>query len=185
MSRHPVARSPLDSRSLTHVVISAVVATVMAAVVMTLALALWIWITVSGGVDDAFRWDRPTEGDAEVVAAREAAVERQEVEGDAQLVTPVVEALGAQAAWVGSKLVVPPCEVGEHDWKVDDDFDLACQTSVMHIVAVPDRADFRSESERLDAALQADGWRPFAHGYEDQGIGTAVTVTLTESYFRE
>ena len=175
MSQHPST----DPASHPNAFVTLIVVVLMTPIVLGLAFCLYVWIVLSGGVDDAFRWDRPMEGDPEVVAAREAAVARQEVGADAQVVTPVAGALGAQAAWVGSKLAVPPCEVGEHHWKIDDDFDLACQTSVMHLVAVPDRADFRAESERLDAALLAEGWKWFAHGYEDEGIGT-MAATLDD-----
>jgi hypothetical protein len=56
--------------------------------------------------------------------------------------------------------VVPPCQEGQHNWKIDDDFDLACSQARREVVTVPDQGSFRPAMVRLDEALRAQGWRP-------------------------
>lgn len=125
---------------------------------------LWLYVALSGGWDDAFRFDRPTESDPEVQAARDEAEPRL-VEESAGRVSEVVRpALGPDAARAGWVVLRHPCEVGMHDWKVDDDFDLACHLEVMEVVTLPDRTGFRAEMVALDEALRAEGWTSDEYG---------------------
>lgn len=121
---------------------------------------LLLWVDLSGGWDDAFRFDRPEEGDPEVVEAQEA-VQGPFVESSrARTDEVVVPSLGVGVMARGSGVVRPRCLVGQHNYKVDDDFDLNCELHAIEVVAMADRADFRTDMEALDVALTADGWQP-------------------------
>jgi len=112
------------------------------------------------GVFESLGGDPPREGDPEVVAARQdsAAALQQEV----ALVTEsaVLPALPPGSALLAEVEVTPPCQEGQHNWKIDDDFDLACSQSRREVVSVPDRTSFRADMLQLDQALRANGWHP-------------------------
>jgi hypothetical protein len=112
------------------------------------------------GALDRLGGDPPREGDPEVVAAREASAVA--LRQDAALVTQsaVLPSLPAGAALLAQGEVVPPCQEGQHNWKINDDFDLACSQSRREVVTVPDTVSFRADMVRLDEALRAQGWRP-------------------------
>lgn len=166
---------------------------VIAAVVLTPLLVggvflLWLWVSMSGGLDDAFRLDRPQEGDAEVVAAQEKASgpfrEAMRDHTD-QVVIPAV----GDATLLGRAELPPECTVGQHNWKRDDDFDLACELVAIEVVSVLRRAGFRDDMVRLDAALRAQGWTTqwsfgldrVLTGYWDQ-LAEPGTVTSVDDY---
>lgn len=121
---------------------------------------LLLWVDLSGGWDDAFRFDRPEDGDPEVVAAQEA-VQGPFIEASrARTDNVVVPSLGMGATPRGSGVVRPSCLVGQHNWKVDDNFDLSCELHAIEVVAMADHVGFRADMEALDVALEADGWQP-------------------------
>lgn len=104
--------------------------------------------------------DRPEEGDPEVVAAREVASRALTADTDRLTVAVVAPALGPAAERVGRGEVHPPCSVGQHNWKIDDDFDLACDLYRVEVVAAPRRETFTADMQALDEALRAEGWTP-------------------------
>jgi hypothetical protein len=112
------------------------------------------------GVLDSLGGDPPREGDPEVVAARQES--GAALEQEAALVTQsvVLPSLPPGSQLLARGEVVPPCQVGQHNWKINDDFDLACSQSRREVVAAPDQASFRADMMDLDEALRAQGWRP-------------------------
>jgi hypothetical protein len=104
--------------------------------------------------------DRPQPDDAQVVAARDAAASRLTADADRLTAAVVIPALGPAAQRVGRGQVEPPCAVGQHNWKIDDDFDLACDLSRVEVVAAPRRETFTADMQALDEALRAEGWTP-------------------------
>lgn len=145
---------PMSRRRLVTGIVAAVVLTPL---VVGGVFLLWLWVGMSGGLDDAFRFDRPQAGDPEVVAAQEAAAGpfREAVRHDTErVVLPVVSG----SALLGSAELPPDCTEGQHNWKRDDDFDLVCDLPVIEVVSVPGKAGFRDDMVRLDVALRAQGW---------------------------
>jgi hypothetical protein len=102
----------------------------------------------------------PEEDDPEVVAAREVAARELSADTDRLAVAVVAPALGPGSAHLGRGQVEPPCHVGQHNWKIDDDFDLACGLQRIEVVSAPRRASFATDMEALDSALRAEGWVP-------------------------
>lgn len=96
-------------------------------------------------------------------------------------------ALGPGAARVGRGEIRPPCAVGQHNWKIDDDFDLACDLYRVEVVAAPRRATFSADMQALDEALRAEGWTPSPVGTMAEELqdfeGDVVTLSGT-SYTR-
>lgn len=130
----------------------------LAAAVSVLLLGAGLfYVSLLGGFDELWKGQRPQETDPEVVAARERASADLRVSG--QLL-----ARTAQASTSGTRLatgeVRSPCSVGQHNWKIDDPYDLSCDLGRLEIVASPSAAAFREHMVALDAALTADGWAP-------------------------
>ena len=127
--------------------------------------------------------DRPEPDDPQVVAARDAAATRLTADADRLSVAVLAPALGPSAQRVGRGQVEPPCAVGQHNWKIDDDYDLACDLQRIEVVAAPTRQTFASDMRALDTALRAEGWAPSQVGsMTDQlrdwsGDVTALTGT--------
>jgi hypothetical protein len=131
------------------------------AVAPVVLFALWIGLVIvslSGGFDDLFAGDPPRQGGPEVVAARNEAARELAADSARLTAAVVVPALGAAAAPVGRGEVTPSCQEGQHNWKIDDDFDLACDLDRVEVVAVAQRGAFHADMVALDAALRADGW---------------------------
>jgi hypothetical protein len=153
---------------------------IAAAVVVLLLVAFVAALAVqlSGGVDELFDRTHPTQDDPEVVAARADArrqLDAQLARLSEQVVLPAVPGSrvaqssgdidpGFTGAGRGSD-----CAVGQHNWKVDDPFDLAC-VEVRHAVVASPATDVAATLAALDRALQADGWRPEA------GAGLAAAI---------
>lgn len=127
--------------------------------------------------------DRPEEDDPPVVAARDAAARQLTADADRLTAALVQPALGPGAVPVGRGEVRPPCTVGQHNWKIDDDFDLACDLYRIEVVAAPRRETFTADMRTLDQALRAEGWSPspvgtMADELEDfEGDVTALSGT--------
>lgn len=158
--------------------IAAVVLLAAVAVAATLAAQL------SGGWDEVLDWTHPTASDPEVVAARtqagaeaDAAMER--LVGDVVLpalvggrvVTPALSGTAAQQ----DETLGSGCEEGQHDWKRDDPFDLAC-IEVRRTIVAADSADVRSQLVALDAALQAEGCQ------SDANSGLQFTIDYWDQF---
>lgn len=144
------------------------VLTLVLAPVVALAVGAAVVVAVfSGGVDELFRGDPPRQGDPEVVAAR------QEAAAD---LADELDAVGALARSVpsgspvrlGGGLVDPGCRQGQHNWKIDDDYDLLCRLERVELFAVPGAARFRADMEALDEALRDAGWRSTTHSPLDR-----------------
>lgn len=107
----------------------------------------WLVVALSGGIDDVLS-GRVDADDERVVAAREAA--------ERDLAAEAGELPSAGAAVAQSSH--DECVVGQHNWKIDEDFDLEC-THARGLVLPPDDVDgFREEATALHETLVADGW---------------------------
>ena len=131
--------------------------------------------------------DGPEEDDPQVVAARDTAARELTADADRLTAAVVQPALGPGAAPVGRGEVRPPCTVGQHNWKIDDDFDLACDLYRLEVVAAPRRETFNADMQALDEALRAEGWTPSPVGTMAEELqvfeGDVVTLSGT-SYTR-
>ena len=132
-----------------------------------IAFVAAVYVSLIGGVDEIFRGDPPSEDDPQVVSAQQdAAGSLTESAG------PLVQhVLGTHS---GARLVAqglrrPRCTQGQHNWKVDDDFDLVCDLEHLSVVVVDDPA-FRDQTLALHDRLLADGWR-------DDGFSLVRVVT--------
>ncbi len=112
------------------------------------------------GAFDSLRGDPPREGDPEVVAARQESAAALQQEAALVTQSAVLPGLPPGSALFAQGEVVPPCHEGQHNWKINDDFDLACSQARREVVTVPTRASFRADMVRLDKVLRAQGWRP-------------------------
>ena len=139
-------------------------------------------VQLSGGWDEVLDRTHPRPGDPEVVAAREAAA----AEVDAEIVRVIDEVVTpaltggrvAEAPAVGAAMAPVPrtdipgdaqgsaCLVGQHNWKIDDGFDLVC-TEIRGGVVAAQQESFVDDMVTLDAALAADGYTPAG---EDSGL---------------
>jgi hypothetical protein len=125
-------------------------------------LGAFVWVTFSGGLDDALPRRRPTERSTEVVKARAEAAETTRAAVTAIVEGPVREALGAalrQPATLGPPTTKDECTEGQHNYQVDDPYDLRC-TMQATVVAVAARDGFRDHMLRLHDRLGAAGWQP-------------------------
>lgn len=135
----------------------------------TLATFVAIFVTfavqMSGGWDEVFDSTHPRESDPDVVAARAegAALADAEIERLVDRVVVPVLAGGrvVRPAAIGPQARDDPalgssCEIGQHNWKIDDPFDLAC-VEVRSAVLAGSDGDVRGQLVALDSALIADG----------------------------
>lgn len=131
------------------------------AVVLVLAVGAplaWVAISFSGGVDEIFRRSIDPRGDR-VQTARRAA-QAQVLEGTDRLL--MTADLRLQA---GRRRTLDACERGEHNFKIDDDFDLSCAMASRTSVVVPfDERD--SARGRLEAAARTAGWTSAGRGFQ-------------------
>jgi hypothetical protein len=115
---------------------------------------LWLAAVLSGGFDDLLSGPGPSPDDRRVVDARqrsEAALQVQSSELTAAVAADGPELLSGTA---GS------CREGQHNWKIDDPFDLVC--SQVHVTAVPmgSLGTFREQALATHDRLLAAGWQP-------------------------
>lgn len=126
-----------------------VVIGVVVAVVVLLAVAVvWFLAMLSGGIDDLFSTGGPSPDDKRVVEAREAHAEL--------LATALDEVVSGRA--VVASADDASCREGQHNWKIDDPYDLSCSQRRIALVEGGDLDAFRADMEALDEALVADGW---------------------------
>lgn len=108
------------------------------------ALVLWFAAMLSGGWDDLLSPGGPTEDDAEVVAAGEQSLEEL---ADVRLPVSPVAAVAQQQS----------CHAGQHNWKIDDEYDLSC-VATRTTLSPGDVPAFREQALALHEQLVADGW---------------------------
>jgi hypothetical protein len=148
-----------------------------AVVVLGVAFVTTLAVQMSGGWDDVLDLSKPLPGDPEVVAAREAGGARLDAETarvvDGVVLPNLTDGRVAQPALTGAAaLATDPglglgsgCEVGSHDWKRDDPYDLYC-VEVRRTVLAGSEGAFATDMPALHAALLADGWTPREPGSE-------------------
>ncbi|MCU0283894.1 MAG: hypothetical protein MUD13_08350 [Candidatus Nanopelagicales bacterium] len=151
----------------------AVVALILGLMLATLAVQL------SGGWDDVLDLSQPMPEDPDVLAARAATAERvvADLQGIATDVAVPVLAAGRVAREAGGPadpVADEPdgCVVGQHNWKVDDGFDLLCGEAASTVLAAREAA-IPDQLRGLDAALQAQGWEPYGVGLADVAVTAA------------
>jgi len=144
---------------------------ILAAVVVLGALLMAnIAAQLSGGWDEVFDRSHPLPSDPQVVAARERGGATTDAELGRVVDEVVVPALTAgrvaQPALAGPDAMTDrglgydsACEVGSHNWKRDDPYDLLC-TEIRRAIVAGDLEDFGPDMVALHRALIADGWRP-------------------------
>ncbi len=124
-----------------------------AVVLLLVAFVVWFVAMLSGGLDDLFGGSGPSPDDPQVVEARD------EAEASAEA------ALSEVRATVGGPELLAlagteRCDEGQHNWKIDDPYDLSCSLRIVNIVTGGELDGFREDMTALDAALVADGWEP-------------------------
>lgn len=123
-----------------------------------LVLVMLVGLLIAS-ISDLFAGDVPREDDPQVMAARDEAARVLDADMDRLAVAVVAPSLSSPGT-VSHGQDAPPCTVGQHNFKIDDDFDLACGLRRSEVVTVADRRTFRADMVALDAALRADGWVP-------------------------
>jgi hypothetical protein len=140
---------------------------------------------LGGGWDEVFDRTHPLPGDPEVVAARAVGAASVDAEITRVVESVVVPALSdgrvAQPALAGPEAMTDrgvgldsACEVGSHNWKRDDPYDLLC-SEVRRAIVAGDDTSFRADMLALHRALTADGWQPF-----DEVSGLPVALERAE-----
>lgn len=149
------------------------VALVALVIVLGVGTVIVLVVTLSGGLDDVWPRSRPTERSPQVVQARTAAEPAVAAELTALVDGPVRSALGPslRPTSTGPPATTDECERGQHNWKIDDPYDLRC-TMRATVMVVAGNVGFREQMLRLHDALVAAGWRQTP---EDSGIPEAVT----------
>ncbi len=124
-----------------------------------LVALLFLYASLSGGWDDAFR-PKKSASSKEVREAREKA-------------EPV---LAAEAKTLGVSLgeVTEHCAEGQHNWKIDDDYDISCEVSATTPLS-NDPTALRALHQRLVAA----GWR-VQHGLD---VPRALETNARGAYY--
>lgn len=129
---------------------------VVVAVAAVAAVVLWFVAVMSGGFDNLLDWHHPTRSSHEVVRARNEAVPRVDRAAN-DLADRLSQAAGLEVSGVDG--VGEWCEEGQHNFKIDNDYDLLCTATHAVLLTGPaDRA--RTQAEALVAALAADGYGP-------------------------
>ena len=137
------------------------------------------------GAFDSLRGDPPREGDPEVVAARQESAAALQQEAALVTQSAVLPGLPPGSALLAQGEVVPPCHEGQHNWKINDDFDLACSQARREVVTVPTGRRSAPTWCGSTRSLRAQGWRPSFQpipdvltGYWDPLAGEAVAGRL-------
>ena len=117
---------------------------VAAVLAVPVVLAAMLYASLSGGWDDAFR-PKKTESSRDVRAAREKAEPKLR-----ERTAGLPGTFGPSAN---------ECDEGQHNWKVDDDYDVACELLTTSVSREPVAA-FRERTRALHETLTRAGWRP-------------------------
>lgn len=126
-------------------VVLGVVATL---VVLVVGAVVWFLAMLNGGLDDLLDLGGPSPDDKRVVDAREA---------HAEVLAAVLGEVVADRDVVATTQD-DGCREGQHNWKIDDPYDLSCSQRTVALVQGGAVDGFRADMEALDAALVADGW---------------------------
>ena len=137
-----------------------VVILVLAGVVVLFLIYAGLAFASLVGAFDSLRGDPPREGDPEVVAARQESAAALQQEASLVTQSAVLPGLPQGSALLAQGQVAPPCQEGQHNWKINDSYDLACSQSRREVVAVPEQSSFRADMVRLDESLRGAGWQP-------------------------
>ena len=122
---------------------------------IVLAFMLWIAAAMSGGLDDLLDMSSPAPEDGDVRRARERAIASAAAE---------VRAVEAHLVAAGAGAIVgrgagEECHVGQHNWKIDDSYDLRCTAREVLACTAGDPQSLRTV---LHGLLVANGW---THSY--------------------
>jgi hypothetical protein len=140
-----------------------------AVVVLAVVLVANVAAQIGGGWDEVFDRSHPLPRDPDVVAARGAGAATVDAEIARVVDDVVVPALTAgrvaQPAVTGPEAMIDrpvgigsACEVGSHNWKRDDPYDLVC-TEIRNTTVAGDATSLRPDVLAVHRALTADGWR--------------------------
>jgi len=125
--------------------------------VLAVAVAVAFVAAMSGGLDDLLDFSNPSEDDRRVVRAGETAL-RDIAPIGSEIATTVAEAVPALGA-VRASGTRNVCDVGQHNIKTDDDYDLRCAAHHVTIL-VPPSMGVRGDVLAVDSVLIAAGWVP-------------------------
>lgn len=126
-----------------------------------------VYVSLIGGVDELFGGEPPREDDPRVQSAQAEAAERLDASGRA-LGELTRRSMQSPAQVLGGGPVGPSCQQGQHNWKIDDDYDLSCRLTQVTVVAVEDRSRFHADTAALAAALEEE-W-----GEDTFGLGRVL-----------
>jgi hypothetical protein len=158
------------------------------AAVASLGAALFVAAVVvsfNGGLDDVLDVRKPTRDSTHVVRAGEASVAA--LPGRLSAVTAGVPGT------TGVTFTDGGCTEGQHNWKIDDTFDIDCTATLGEVVATPG-SDTDSVAARITAVAAAVGagldssWAPAEVSYGDEArwtTGPEETAGVLEVVVRE
>jgi hypothetical protein len=147
---------------------------VLAVLAGLVALAvLWFAAVLSGGFDDLLSGGGPKRTDNQVVKAGERAHEQAKRELGALVEQHLRQALGPQAVTLATA-TTDTCETGQHNWKVDDSYDLRCSVSDAVLITGTTSA-LREQVLALHASLAPDWGGP---------SGTSLSEVVTQYWDR-
>lgn len=134
---------------------------------------LAVVVSFSGGLDDALDFRHPEKTDARVVEAREASV--------ARLPGLLREVTGGSTATVSGD----SCTEGQHNFKIDDDYDLDCVAAVAHVApATPGSEGFTAPAGWDEVTLTAGaGRRIWRKGSGEGELELTVTVERADRLY--
>ena len=145
---------------------------------------------LNGGWDEVFDFTKTQPDDPEVVAAREEGAALADTLLDEALDEAVLPGIGPQA-----RVAEPPgdpgerifgrsgCELGQHNWKRDDPFDVAC-SEVRRAIVVGPEADLDTQLARIEENLIALGWRAEGRPPGARLPGDPIASALPTAYSR-
>lgn len=134
------------------------------ALVVVTGLALFVGaivVSFSGGLDDVLDVRKPSQDSRSVGKARSQATARVEP-------LHAVVTAGFGATDTGVRVSKDDCQTGQHNWKIDDPYDLDCVLSRGSVYVLPyetGATDDAALAAALDESLQ--GWTP-QDAYVDQ-----------------
>ena len=121
-------------------------------IVLGVLFTILLVASLSGGFDNLLDIRRPSADDDRVVRAGEEATD--ELSGIAQRLVPTV--VGPDAAPRGTS-TGHECDEGQHNWKIDDDYDLRCTARHISAFTVLE-GSLSAQVDAMHRALTQDGW---------------------------
>ena len=146
---------------------------------------------LTGGWDEVFDFNKPQLDDPEVVAAREEGAALADGLLQQALDEAVLPGIGPRA-----RVAEPPgdpserifgrsgCDPGEHNWKRDDPYNLAC-SEVRRAIVIGPEADLDAQLATIESGLLALGWRPQGVALGTRLPGQPITDALPAAYERD